>query len=382
MTITRREFLQAGASAGAMALIPGAQPVFGARMGARALRILVLGGTGFIGPYIVHESVRRGHTVTILTRGRREPSMFEDAFTRVEHVTGDRAQPDAYAGLGDRTFDVVIETSGYRHPWTREAVRALADRAGRWVYVSSTGVFWPYHSVDIAEDGPVLLQDDPPQEQPTYGVMKALSEREVRAVFGERALIVRPGYIVGPGDTSDRWTYWPVRIARGDEILVPGRRHDPVQYIDVRDLTSWMMDLVDNGTGGTFNAVGPARAQTMEEFVYGVAATVSAPLSWTWIEDYEWLKAYPLARHEDGTTSGLLYAVPWIMAEGDDLGHMRIDGRRALAAGLSPRPLAETARDTREWRASSAVPAALKERPRYVLTPEQERQILEAWKAR
>lgn len=382
MTISRREFLHAGASAGAVALIPGVQRVSGAGPRPRALRILVLGGTGFIGPYIVHESVRRGHTVTILTRGRREPSMFEDAFARVEHVTGDRAEQNAYAGLGDRTFDVVIETSGYRHPWTRDAVRALSGRAGRWVYVSSTGVFWPYRSVDIVEDGPVLLRDEPPQEQPTYGVMKALSEAEVRGAFGDRALIVRPGYIVGPGDTSDRWTYWPVRIARGGEILVPGRREDPVQYIDVRDLTSWMMDMVDQGTGGTFNAVGPARPQTLAEFVYGVAATVATPLSWTWIEDYEWLKAYPFTRQQDGTTSGLVYAVPWILSEGDDLGHMRIDGRRALAAGLTPRALADTARDTLEWRLSEAVPAALRERPRYVMTPEQEREVLEAWKSR
>ena len=212
--------------------------------------------------------------------------------------------------------------------------------------------------------------------------MKALSESEGRSAFGEGAIIVRPGYIVGPGDTSDRWTYWPVRIARGGEILVAGKRNDPVQYIDVRDLTAWMAHLVDSGTNGTFNAVGPARPQTLEEFVYGVAAITAVPLSWTWIEDYEWLKRYPLRKNADGTTEGLTYSVPWILSEGDELGHMRIDGRRALAAGLAPRPLADTARDTLLWRQSDAVPAALRSQPRYVLTPEQERAVLDAWQRR
>src|SRR5690606_8006762 len=202
------------------------------------------------------------------------------------------------AALAGRTWDIDSETSGYRHPWTRDAAQALRGRAERYLYISSTGVYWPYRTVDIAEDGAVPLRDDPPAEQPSYGVMKALSENEVRSAFGAGALVVRPGYIVGPGDTSDRWTYWPVRIARGGEILVTGRRSDPVQYIDVRDLATWLFDLIDgNRAGDTWNAVGPARPQTLEEFVYGVAATTAAPLSWTWIEDYAWLKQYPLRQN-------------------------------------------------------------------------------------
>jgi 2'-hydroxyisoflavone reductase len=209
--------------------------------------------------------------------------------------------------------------------------------------------------------------------------MKGLSENEVRAGFGDGATIVRPGYIVGPGDTTDRWTYWPMRIVRGGEIMVPGHRDDPVQYIDVRDLIAWVIRLVEGGVGGTFNAVGPGRRQTMQEFVYGVAAITSAPLSWTWIDDYEWLRRYPLRRRDDGTTSGLEYAVPWILPEGNALGHMRIDNRRAIAAGLVYRPLADTARDTVAWRQSDAVPQALRDQPRYVLTEQQEREMVEAW---
>lgn len=345
-------------------------------------RILILGGTGFLGPHLVHTAVAAGHTVSIFTRGRREPSLFEEDFAHVEHLIGDREQPDGYAALAGKTWDAVIETSGYRHPWTREAVRALAGSVGQYLYISSTGVFYPYRTTNIAEDGPTLLADDPPREQPTYGVMKGLSENEVRAGFGDRATIVRPGYIVGPGDPSDRWTYWPVRIARGGEIMVPGHRDDPVQYIDVRDLIAWVIRLVDDRVGGTFNAVGPGRKQTMQEFAYGVAATTSIPLSWTWIDDYEWLKTYPLRRREDGTTSGLEYAIPWVLPEGDALGHMQIDNRKAISAGLTYRPLAATARDTVVWRQSDAVPQALRDQSRYVLSEAQEREMLAAWTAR
>lgn len=386
---SRRQFLKSlagaglGASLGAAAI---AQPAGAVRPPLRrspaSLRILILGGTGYLGPYLVHAGVRRGHALTILTRGQREPSLYEEDYARVEHLIGDRSAPDGLAALRGRTWDAVIETSGYRHEWTRDSAQLLRGAAGRYLYVSSTGVFLPYRTTNIPEDGPIQLADDPPQDPPSYGVMKALSENEVRGAFPEGAIVVRPGYIVGPGDTTDRWTYWPVRISRGGEILVPGRRTDPVQYIDVRDLTEWMIRLLEEGTTGTFNAVGPVRRQTMEEFVYGVAATTPVDLSWTWIEDYDWLRSYPLRRTQDGRTFGLTYAVPWIMAEGDQLGHMQIDGRRAVAAGLTFRPLATTAADTVAWRLSDAVPQVLRESPRYVLTPEQERAMLDAWKRR
>jgi 2'-hydroxyisoflavone reductase len=384
---SRRQFLHgvaaAGGALGLNGLVYGpsivqAKPT--PRTGA-PLSILVLGGTGFLGPHLVHVAQQREHRISMLNRGQREPGLFEEAFRKVESIQGDRATPTAYSNLKGKRWDVVIETSGYRHPWTREAVQALKGAAGRYLYVSSTGVFWPYHTVDLAENGPILLKDEPPREQPSYGVMKALSENEVRNGFGNNAIIVRPGYIVGPGDTSDRWTYWPVRVARGGEILVPGKKTDPVQYIDVRDLAEWMIRLLENGTTGTFNTVGPARKQTMEEFMYGLAANTSTPLSWSWIEDYAWLKSYPLRRAENGTTSGLTYAVPWVMVEGDELGHMKIDGRKAVAAGLTFRSLAVTARDTAEWRLSAAAPQTLRDQPRFVLTPEQERAMLQAWKA-
>ena len=285
---TRREFIELSA----LAALAGALPWPRERSGA-PLRILILGGTGFVGPHIVHAALQRGHHVSMLNRGQREPNQNGSDFARVEAVRGDRAQPTAYDNLKGKTWDAVIDTA-QQVPWTRAAVEALKGSAGRFMYVSSTGVFFPYRTVDIPEDGPIVLQDDPPQNPPSYGVMKALSENEVRSGFADKSIIVRPNYIVGPGDTTDRFTYWPVRVARGGEVLVPGRKTDFVQYTDVRDLAEWMIALLENGTAGTFNATGPAGKQTLEQFVTALAPLASTALTYTWIEDYEGLRRYPL----------------------------------------------------------------------------------------
>ena len=180
-----------------------------------------------------------------------------------------------------------------------------------------------------------------------------------------------PGDIVGPGDTSDRFTCWPVPLARGGEILVPGRKTDFVQYIDVRDLAEWIVRLIEQNATGTFNAVGPAAPQTLTQFIDGVQALAPA-----------WLKKYPLRTPTADDPGGLTEAIPWVMADGTELGHMRTSNRKALAAGLAYRPLLITARDTRAWRQSDAVPEALRKQPRYVMTVEQERAMLKAWKAK
>ena len=370
---TRRHVLQL--AAGVMAGVFPAR-----RAGARTpRRILLLGGTGFLGPHLVHAALDGGHRVAMLNRGRRTPNQNAADYARVEALRGDRSQPDAYAALKGRTWDAVIDTATNLH-WTRDAVTALTGATGRYLYVSSTGVFWPYRTVEIPEDGPVPLVDTPPQEPPSYGVLKARSEQVVRDGCPARDLVIRPGYIVGPGDTSDRFTYWPVRVARGGEVLVPGRRADRVQYVDVRDLCEWMIRLIAREATGTFNVVGPAAPQTLAEFVDGLSPLATAPPTYTWIEDYAWLKAYPLRAPRAGESAGLTEAIPWVMAEGDELGHMRIDAGKARAAGLTCRPLLITARDTIAWRRSAAVPDALRKQTRYVLTPEQELAMLVAWK--
>ncbi len=372
---TRRHAIVTGAAALAAGLLP--------RSLARAqtrLRILMLGGTGFVGPHIVHAALARGHQVAMLNRGRRAPNQNAGDFANVEALRGDRTQSDAYASLTGRKWDVVIDTAN-SVPWTRAAVTALKGATGCFLYVSSTGAFWPYRTIDIPEDGPVRMADVPPQTPPSFGVMKAQSEQAARDGFPKAHLVIRPGYIVGPGDTSDRFTYWPVRLARGGEVLVPGRTTDRVQYVDVRDLAEWMVRLMERRATGTFNAVGPAAPQTLGEFIEGLAPIAAPGTTYTWIEDYAFLKAYPLRPKTADDPGGLIEAIPWVMPDGDELGHVRISHQKALASGLTYRPLLTTARDTLTWRRSDAVPEALTAKPRYVMTEEQERAILALWKS-
>ena len=331
MATSRRRFLETSVAAcGAFSLgIPVISDVHSTspqsvRQTASSLRILILGGTSYIGPHQVRYALERGHSVSIFTRGNTQPTLFSEVFEEVEHLVGDRANNlDALRG---RTWDVVIDNSGQRVEWARDSAQLLRDSAERYLYVSSTGVYYPYITTNIREDTPLILADNPPQERPSYGVMKSLSEIEVQQAFGDRALVVRPQYILGPGDRTGRSAFWPVRIQHGGEVVVPGRKTDPVMLIDVRDLTEWMIHLLEDGTTGTFNAAGPASPLTMEEFIHGVRATTSSSVSWAWIEDHEFLKEHRYT-----------YAIPWVRVEGDNLGSARINIDRALANGLTHR---------------------------------------------
>jgi 2'-hydroxyisoflavone reductase len=320
----------------------------------------------------VRYALERGHSVSIFTRGRTEPSLFQDLFDHVEHLIGDRA--DNLTALEGRSWDVVIDNSGARTQWTRDSALLLKENADLYLYVSSTGVYYPYLTTEIGEDTEVDLRDasEGRDGSAAYGVMKATSELAAREAFGDdRTLVIRPGYIVGPADPSDRFTYWPVRFHRGGEILVPGMRSDRAQMIDVRDLTEWMIRLLEEGASGVFNATGPGFPLTMEEFAYGMRATTSSTLSWAWIQDYDFLQE-----------QGLTWAIPWVMPVGNELGSQRIDVSRAVTNGLTYRPLAVTAMDTLDWWFSDAVPDERRGNPRFVLTPEREREILAAWGVR
>jgi 2'-hydroxyisoflavone reductase len=384
MGTSRRHFLKTGIAAGALGLglrpdslsathVPsvGEGGLTGASRQSRALNILILGGTGFIGPHQVRYAVERGHTVSIFTRGRREPPLFKEAFEHVEHLIGDRE--NNLTALENRSWDVVIENSGGQTAWTRDSAELLKDRCGLYLYVSSTGVYYPYLTTEIGEDTEVDLVDASNGENGSaaYGVMKATSERAAQEAFVGRTIVVRPGYIVGPGDYTDRYTYWPVRLERGGEVLVPGKKQDLVQCIDVRDLTEWMIHLVENETFGTFNATGPGWPLTMQEFVHGVRAATSAEVTWTWIEDYDFLEEHRLG-----------FAIPWIMPVDDHVGSQRIDISSAVAHGLTYRPIALTAMETLEWWHSDALTDERRENARFVLPPEREAEILAAWKAR
>ena len=340
------------------------------------LRILFLGGTTFLGPHAIRYALGRGHSVTTFTRGRTPPTIHREMFRHVEQLVGDRNGD--HSALEGRRWDAVIDTSGFQLQWARTAVDLLKDSSDVYVYTSSTGVYLPYLGDDLKEDRRLVLEDPssvPEDRRPSYGVMKALSEIAVREGFGdERAIIVRPTYIVGPADpNTHRFPYWPVRLNRGGEVLVPGKATDRVQYIDVRDLTEWMIRLTETRTAGTFNVAGPASPMNVHEFVHGLRAASSSEVSWVHVDDYDFLR-----EHRVGAM------LPWIMPTGDYEGSARINNALARERGLTFRPLARTALDVLDWWNSDSVSD---ERRAELTDGEQammprEAGILAAWKER
>jgi 2'-hydroxyisoflavone reductase len=366
----RREFLQTAAALGALPVLgcasrrgdaaPGGTPA----PAPHPLELLILGGTGFIGPHLVRHAVARGHRVTTFTRGRRQA----DLPAGVTQLVGDRnGQLQALAG---KRWDVVVDDSATNPDWVRQSTALLKDSVGRYLFTSSTGVYYPYLKRPVDETTPVRMEVvDPKDGSESYGVAKARCERIVLDTFGDRGVVVRPTYIVGPGDTTDRFPYWPVRLARGGEVLAPGKRDDPVQIIDVRDLAEFMVKLLEDGRGGIYNAVGPASTLTMRSFLEQARDALGAKVSFTWVDDYDFLEAHKIGE-----------AIPWAMLKGNDDGMMSIRGDRARAAGLRYRPLAATVRDTLAW--WPTVPEKRRAAPRFAITPEQESQALADWHRR
>ncbi len=360
----RRDFLKATAAVGA-AYLAGARPAGALGSGpGKQLDLLILGGTGFIGPHLVRLAVERGHRVTTFTRGRRQADL-PDGVTR---LIGDRnGQLQALEG---RRWDAVIDDSATNPDWVRASTSLLKDSVGAYLFTSSTGAYYPYLKRGLREDDPVRLEMlDPKDGSESYGVRKAQCERITLDTFGNRGVVVRPGYIVGPGDTTDRFPYWPVRLAQGGETLAPGRPDDPVQIIDVRDLVAFMLGAVERGRNGIYNATGPAETLTFGRFLERAANAVGSTSRFTWVGDHQFLKDH-----------GIEGAVPWIMLEGNDYGHTSIRNDKARAAGLSFRPLEETVKDTLAW--WPTVAAERRTKPRFVLTAETEAKALAAWRSR
>lgn len=367
---TRREFVKMSGAAGiGLNLAAGAvraaeAPVSRARA---PLRILILGGTGFIGPYQVRYALQRGHHVTVFNRGRRQA----DLPAEVEHLQGDRnGQLDA---LKTGSWDCVIDNSATNPDWVRMSAGLLRGRAGIYQYVSSASVYFPFRTTDIDEAVKPRLEPIDQNPASVFGVNKALSEIEAGKAFPGKALIVRPHYIVGPGDTTDRFPYWPQRVARGGEVLAPGRHTDRVELVDARDLAVWMVHMAEERATGIFNVAGPRSPLSMGEFLGGVRAAVSGPdpVRFVWVDDYDFLEKH-----------GVDSVVPWALPRGDALGFSTIRFDKALARGLAHRPLAETVRDTLDWWNSDAVPAERRSKAGFALTAEKEAEVLAAWKAR
>ncbi|MFD8596651.1 NAD-dependent epimerase/dehydratase family protein [Kitasatospora sp. NPDC059646] len=320
----------------------------------RPLSLLVLGGTRFVGRTLVEAALAAGHRVTLFNRGATAPGLFPDA----ETVIGDRTAD--LSALDGRRWDAVFDVAAYEPEVVRRSVTALGDRVGRYVFVSSLSVLADQATVQD-EDGELLDLDGEPAPDQLYGARKAACERIVLDAYGDRATVTRPGMIVGPHDPTDRFAYWPRRFRRGGRVLLPGDPSDAAQFIDVRDLAEWLLGCVEEQRGGVFNVTG--RTLTFGEFFAACRAAANS--------DAEPVRV--------GTEQLLAAGVdPWMgvpMWIGDPAcaAINRVDVSRALAAGLTLRPLADTLADTLAWDTARGGPAAGSEG----LTEAEERRLLD-----
>ncbi|HMM24003.1 MAG TPA: NAD-dependent epimerase/dehydratase family protein [Pseudoxanthomonas mexicana] len=376
---TRRDLFKLGALAAAAAALPSfataageAKPVGKA---AKPLNILILGGTGFTGPFQVEYALKRGHKVTLFNRGKRPSPEWPAA---VEQLHGDRNTGDL-AALKGRTWDVCIDNPTSLPFWVRDAGQVLKGNVGHYLFISTISVYADGSKPGINENSPLAQykgKDAMAETQQTlradienlYGPLKALSEAEAHKQFGKNVTIVRPGYIVGPRDETDRFTYWPHRVAQGGEILVPGDGNDPIQIIDGRDLGEWMIRLAEAGTTGTFNACGPDYPLSMDAMLYGCQAVTGGGMTLTHVSP----------AFLDEQQVGLPIWVP--SKDNPYAGYGAVSNERAIAAGLTFRPLATTVQDLLAW--FHSLPAERQAKLGAGITREKEAELLKAWHAR
>src|ERR1051325_10736531 len=327
---------------------PGAddpQPSVG--KAAKPLRILILGGTGYTGPFQVRYALSRGHKVTVFNRGKTHPGELPK---EVEQLIGDRnGKLDA---LKNRQWDVVIDNPTTLPKWVRDAAQILKGNVERYVFISTISVYPdPIPAAGADENSPLSKYDGPDAYKETleamkaggfktYGPLKVLSEKEAQKWLPGKTLIIRPGLIVGPRDETDRFTYWPVRIDRGGEVLAPGDPKDPVQFIDGRDLAEWVIRMVEKRETGIYNATGPEKTLGVGAMLEGIKSANNSKANFTWV-DADFLEAQKVTPWGDMPV--------WVPPRGEEGGMGRINIQRALGKGLTFRPLATTARDTLAW---------------------------------
>lgn len=374
---TRRDLLKLGALTAAATALPAlaAQSSVPVTRAAKPLRILILGGTGFTGPFQVNYALARGHKVTLFNRGKRPSPEWPG---EVEQLHGDRNTGDLKS-LQGRKWDVCIDNPTSLPFWVRDAGKVLKGNVGQYLFISTISTYADGSKPGITEDAalaPYKGKDAMAETQESlradienlYGPLKALSEAEVRKQFGKRSTIVRPGYIVGPRDETDRFTYWPLRVAQGGQMLVPGDRDDPVQIIDGRDLGEWMVRLAEAGTYGTFNAVGPDYTLGMDAMLHGCQAVTGGGVEFTRV---------PLAFLEENKVELPI----WVPARDNPYaGYGQVSNARAIEAGLTFRPLATTVTDLLAWFRS--LPAERQATVKAGITREQETKLLQVWQAR
>ncbi|RKP56842.1 NAD-dependent epimerase/dehydratase family protein [Cohnella endophytica] len=331
------------------------------------MKILILGGTAFLGHHLVHSALKAGHEVTIFNRGRTQTDSGQP-FPGVEKLTGDRdGNLDSLKG---KRWDAVIDTSAYVPRIARDSARLLADAVDRYVFISTISVYENFLEPGRDEGSPVGKLEDPASEDvgANYGPLKAACEQAVEEEIPGRALMIRPGLIVGPQDPTDRFTYWPARISKGGTVLAPGKPEAIVQFIDVRDLADWIIRMTEQRRTGVYNATGPATPMSMFDFLDACVNTIGSDARLQWVDD-----EFLLNRD-----TGPWIEVPlWLPGTGDTKEArylLNVDCRRALADGLTFRPLADTIEATMAWDASR------KETERRAgLAPGKESQLLEQY---
>lgn len=381
MSTSRRKFLKLSALVGGsvgLGLMPGASDLFAfTGKAAKPLRILILGGTGFTGPFQVRYAISRGHKVTVFNRGKTHPGELPK---EAEQLIGDRnGQLDALKG---RKWDVCIDIPTTLPVWVRDAAQVLQGNVDRYVFISTISVYSDNSKPGMDESGPLAEYKgaDAMKETPQtlaasrfalYGPLKVLSEKEAEKWFPGKALIIRPGLIVGPGDESDRFTYWPVRVERGGEILAPGSASDPVQFVDARDLAEWTIRMVEQGATGTFNATGPKSKLTIGEMLDRIKNATHSNAQFTWA-DADFLAANKVRPWSDMPV--------WVPPRGGSAGFSEVSIKKALDKGLTFRSITDTTRATLDWFGKQS--AERRAKLKSGLTPEREAEVLAAWHAK
>ena len=330
------------------------------------MKLLILGGTVFLGRHTVDAALARGHEVTLFNRGQHNTELFPN----VEKLRGDR--DGNLSALEGRRWDAVIDPSGYVPRVVTDSARLLADAVEHYTFISSLSAYASFAQANQNEDAPLATMDDPTVEAvtgETYGPLKVLSEQAAQAAMPGRVAVIRPGLIVGPHDPTDRFTYWPVRVAKGGDILVPAPANYPVEFTDVRDLAEWTVRVAEQRSAGVFNASGPDTPATLGDLLETSRQISASDAGFVWVdEDF-------LSKNEVQPWSQLPL---WIGNGPENAGFSRFDCSRAVAAGLTFRPMEETIAATLEWAASRPTDHAW----RAGLSAEQEAELLAKWKNR
>ena len=351
--------------------VSAALPVFGRKI--KPLKILVLGGTRFIGLHMTALALQRGHTLTFFNRGKTKT----DRYPEVERIKGDR--DNQIDGLKDREWDVVIDNSGYVPRHVRLTAELLAPKVRQYVFTSSISVY-PDFSVPRDEKSPVGKLADETIEKvdgDTYGPLKALCEQAAERALPGRTTIIRPGLIVGPDDNTDRFTWWPARAARGGEFIAPGAPQDPFQVIDARDLAAFTINAIERNFTGTYNLVSNVNGFRFGELTDASIASAMRRAKPADAPRATWLPAHFLAAQEVAPWSEMPV---WLPASGEEAAFAGTSNAAALARGLTITPIAKTVDDTLAWHLTR--PAEEREKLKAGIEPEKETRVLAAWNAR